>query len=143
MSALPAAPRRAPRRAPTPRPQLRLVGTPRHARRHVVVMIALGAAAIFACVALNALAAEQAFAARELEGDVEELSLRYDELTMEVAKLESPARVRRVATDNLGMVQAQQPGYLVLDDSSRVTPTTRRARQRSSAPRQRTSTQGE
>lgn len=105
-----------PRRADAPaRPRLRVVPRQRRTARYVVAMVVLGAAGIFGIVSLSALAAESAFAARALEAEIDELSLRYDELTAEVAGLESPERVRAVATTELGMVRADQPAFLVVE----------------------------
>jgi cell division protein FtsB len=97
------------------RPELRVV--PRRARRgrYFVAMVLLLAAGIFGSVALSALAAESAFAARELESEIQTLAYRYDELTAEVARLESPERVRSVATTELGMVRAEEPAFLVVE----------------------------
>lgn len=124
MSAVPVrGPARAPRRAPgragdaaaSRRPRLRVVGPPRHVARYVLVAVLAFAGGIFGTVSLNALAAEEAFAVRALEGDVRELSLRYEELTAEVARLEAPGRIRDVAVHQLGMVQAPEPGYLLAE----------------------------
>lgn len=104
----PASPRRA-------RPQLRVVGPPRHVRRYAAAMVVSVAVGIFGTVSLNALAAEQSFAVRNLEAEVTDLSLRYEELTAEVAQLESPERIRSVAVVQLGMVPADQPGYLMAE----------------------------
>ena len=99
------------RSAPTP---IGLVAPRRHPARYLIVMILLAAAGVFGCVTLNALAAEQSFAVRELEADVAELTRVADELTVEVTRLESPDRVHRVATTRLGMVPADQPAFLVM-----------------------------
>ena len=77
-------------------------------------MVLLGAAGIFGSVTLNALAAEQSFAVRELEADVTALTRTADELTVDVTRLESPDRLHRVATTRLGMVPAEQPAFLVM-----------------------------
>lgn len=82
--------------------------------RYVLAMVGLAAVTIFACVALNALAAEQSFAVRELEQEVAELTRTADELTVDVTRLESPARLHRTAVQRLGMVRAEQPAFLVL-----------------------------
>ena len=103
-----------PRRAPAPaRPHLRVVGEPRHGLRYVVLAVLIGGLGVFGVVGLHALAAEQSFQARNLEREVRDLSLSYDELTAEIAGLESPERVRQVAMGQLGMVPAEQPGFLV------------------------------
>ncbi|MDP8969596.1 MAG: septum formation initiator family protein, partial [Actinomycetota bacterium] len=103
------------RRAGAVRPDLRLVERPRHAARWLAVLALFAAAGVFGVVSLHALAAEKAFTARALEVEVNRLALRHHELTAEVAALESPERVRRLATAQLGMVPAQQPAFLVLD----------------------------
>jgi cell division protein FtsL len=97
------------------RPRLRVVGPPRRSRRFVALLVAVAAVGVFGVVSLNALAAEHAFRARALQADVEALAVTYDELTAQVATLASPERVRRVATEQLQMVPAEQPAYLVLE----------------------------
>lgn len=109
--------RPAPTGAPRGRPSLRVVPRRRHTGRYLALMLVVGAVGIFGIVSLSALAAESAFAARALEGEIDELAIRYDELTAEVAGLESPARVRGVATTQLGMVPADQPAYLIVERS--------------------------
>lgn len=110
-----------PHRSPTPlergphRPDLRVVARPRHTARYVVVILGLAVAGVIGVVSLSALAAEAAFEARELQADVDQLSLRYDELTADVATLESPERIRRVAEEELGMVPAESPGFLLVE----------------------------
>ncbi len=106
----------APAPSPPPPPALRLVGPRRHVGRYVVTLVVVGAIGVFGCVTLNAFAAKQSFAARTLQVEVDELAMRYDELTVDVAALESPRRVRRVAVRRLGMVPALAPAFLVLDD---------------------------
>lgn len=118
MSALPFPAQRA-RQAPaaTQRPQLRLVPPPARTARWLAALVLATALGVVGVVAVNALAAEAAFDAAALEAEVDALAVRYDELTAEVAQLESPERVRQVALDELGMVPAQQPSYLVVDDA--------------------------
>jgi hypothetical protein len=106
--------RPAPQRAPRQRPDLRVAPPRRRTGRYLLLMLGLSALGVFGCVALNALAAEQSFAVRELETDVRELSRTVDELTVDVTRLESPARLHHVATQRLGMVPAKQPAYVVL-----------------------------
>lgn len=114
MAAVPS-PRPSPRPSgagePTHGPQLRVVDEPRHTGRYMLLLALVAVLGVTGIVSLNALAAEASFKARELEEEVTRLSRRYDELTAEVAKLESPERVRRVATTELGMVPAD-PLYL-------------------------------
>lgn len=119
----PAAPSRlpAPRQehSPRERPDLRVVGPPRHHARFAVAVGLVTALVVFGIVALHALAAEASFEARELEAEIAELSLRHEELSVDIARLSAPDRVREVAAEELGMVPAEQPAYLVLDGSYR------------------------
>lgn len=103
---------RAPHRVRAERPELRLVERPRHVGRGVAALMLVGAVGVFGVVGLSALAAESAFEAQRVAAEVEELTLRYDELTAEVAGLESPAHVRAMALTELGMVPAANPGFL-------------------------------
>jgi cell division protein FtsL len=98
----------------TSRPDLRVVAPVRYARRYVVMLSLTVALGVFGVVSLGALAAESAFEARTLESEVGDLSRRYDELTAEVASLEAPNRVERIAIEKLGMVPAEDPGVLAL-----------------------------
>jgi cell division protein FtsL len=107
--------RPAPSTGPAERPRLRVVPRPRRTGRYLALMAVVAAAGIFGVVSLSALAAESAFAARALEAEIDDLALRYDELTAEVAGLESPERVREVATAELGMVRAAEPAFLVVE----------------------------
>lgn len=102
-------------------PQLRVVDEPRHTSRYMLLLALVAVLGVTGIVSLNALAAEASFEAQELEDEVAELSHRYDELTAEVAQLESPERVRRVATSELGMVPAD-PVYLSPDGERTAQP---------------------
>lgn len=103
------------------RPALRVVPRPRHHARYVVLLVAVAVAGVIGVVSLSALAAEASFQARALQSEVSELSLRYDELTAEVAGLERPERIRAVAEREIGMVPAVEPGFL-LDGDAGATP---------------------
>ena len=135
MAALPAdlLPARAPVTRPAPQPQRRprpdLHVAPRRRRsgRYIALMLALSAVGVFGCVALNALAAEQSFAVRELERDVAELTRTVDELTVEVTGLESPARLHKAATEQLGMVPAERPAYVILQGRGGASAKSRKA----------------
>jgi cell division protein FtsB len=115
VSAVPAP--RAPRAAP--RRHLRLVAATRRSRRALLVFafVAIAVAAIFATVALNALAAGDAVTARVLERDVATAERRHAQLVARVGRLEDPARIERVATEDLGMVAPGGTGFIVLDRS--------------------------
>lgn len=97
-------------------PQLRVVQETR--RRHTlgfaVLVIVLTAGSVFATVALNALAAGDAVAARGLERDVAEAQRRHGELVAEVAHLEDPGRIEEVAVSELGMVPARGARFIVV-----------------------------
>lgn len=98
--------------APIFHPPLRLVEPPQRARRYLVIGLLLAAIGVFGVVSLHALATEAAFDARDLERDVDQLALDYDDLTAEVAALESPQHIKQVAITELGMVPASEPAYL-------------------------------
>lgn len=117
MPALPSLHRPATQPAAPRRPDLRVVGPVRHPGRYVVVILGLALLGIMGVVSLSALAAEAAFEARELQAEVTELSLAYDELTAEVATLESPERIRHVAEAELGMVEPESPTFLLAEGS--------------------------
>jgi cell division protein FtsL len=108
--------------APAAHPSLRLVQPPRRARRYLVIGLLLAAIGVFGVVSLHALATEAAFQARDLERDVDQLALDYDDLVAEVAVLESPQHIKRVAIDELGMVPATEPAYLVAPTDAPPTP---------------------
>jgi cell division protein FtsL len=122
-------------RSPARRPELRVV-TPVHDARHYVVLLLLVAAlGVFGVVSLNAFAAESAFAAQKLEREVAALSVRYEELTAEVASLQAPSRVYTVAVERLGMVPADEPGYLLITQGQPADGTTQRGVPLMSVPR--------
>jgi cell division protein FtsL len=104
-------------RPPARRPELRVVTPARDARHYVVLLLLVAALGVFGVVSLNAFAAESAFAAQKLEREVAALSVRYEELTAEVANLRAPSRVYTVAVERLGMVPADEPGYLLITQS--------------------------
>lgn len=105
--------RPAPERGRAARPRLRVVEAPRHTGRFVLAILAVVVFGVVGVVSLSALAAEASFASRSLQSEVADLTLRYDELTAEVAALESPDRIRAVAEEELGMVQASSPVFLL------------------------------
>lgn len=94
------------------RPQLRVVDQPRHSARYLALLAFVAVLGVTGVVSLNALAAEASFKARELDEEVTELSRRYDELTVEVAELQAPERVRRIAVQELGMVEPEDRAFL-------------------------------
>jgi cell division protein FtsB len=116
------------------RPRLLVVGAPRHTRRWTAVLVAVGAVGVFVVVGLNAVAAESAFTARSLEADVNELALRYEELTAEVAALGTPDRLAEIATTQLGMVPAEEPSFLLSGRDVRSVATPVGVRLRSDGP---------
>ena len=125
MSALP---QTADRPAPVPRvdadgtgrpPPLRLVPT-RHGPSRVVLLVVLVLVGVLGVVALQAQAAGAAFAVRDLEAEVTDLQRRHEQLTAEVAALQSPERLREIATSELGMVPASEATYLDLSQPGRL-----------------------
>ena len=94
-----------------------MVAEPRRTGWWLAVLAVVAAGTVFGIVSLSALSAEASYTARGLEAEITELSYRYDELTAEVATLESPDRIRRVAVEELGMVPSEQPAYLVLEQT--------------------------
>lgn len=97
-----------------PPPPLRLV-PPRSRASRVGLLLTLVIGGVLTVVALQAQAASAAFEARALEGEVEDLQRRHEQLIAEVAELQAPDRLRRIATEDLGMVPATQAAYLDLN----------------------------
>lgn len=112
----------APASGPSTRPTLRVVARPRRTARFALAVVVVAIAGVVGVVSLSALAAEAAFEARSLQEEVTDLSLRYDELTAEVASLEDPARIRAVAENELGMVRTDSPTFLVAEGVPRTGP---------------------
>ena len=116
MSALTSPLRRA-RWAPDERRRrhLRVVEAParRHTLAYALAVIVVLAGAVFGAVTLNALAAQAAVEARELNTHVVEAERTYAELVAEVASLEDPSRVRQAALE-LGLVPGGPRRHLVL-----------------------------
>lgn len=69
------------------------------------------AAAVFAAVTLNAVAADDAVVAQQLEGAIREARSANGSLVTEVARLESPARIAAAASE-LGLVAVNDPRQL-------------------------------
>lgn len=99
------------------RPDLRVVPEPRdrHTLAYTLVILALAGVIVFTTVAINALAAGDAVRAGQLENEVIDAEQRYGELIAEVARLEDPARIGRVAREELGLVAPAGAEYLLLD----------------------------
>lgn len=98
-------------RAPA-RPRLVVVPPPaRHPVRWVVGSLVLLAGAVFLAVTFNALAADEAVHARQLEEQLRVAEIEYGRLLAEVAALESPARIAEAAA-GLGLVRVEHPRQL-------------------------------
>lgn len=112
------------RRGPSarPRPSARSASRPRPRPRRlrVAALVAVVVVGVLAIVGIQAQAAEVAFDARALEQEIAELERSHEQLTAEVARLESPERLRRVALDELGMVQPERATYLDLSEEGRL-----------------------
>lgn len=106
-------PRRVLRRvAPTARPRLVVVPPPaRHPLALTVLSLLLLGAAVFMAVSFNAMAADEAVHARQLEERLRLAEVEYSELLAEVARLESPARIA-AAAEELGLVRVEHPRQL-------------------------------
>ena len=88
-------------------------------RRHTLLFATLlglfAAATIFATVAVSALGAADSVTVRELQREVADAERRYSALVAEVAALEDPARIERIATEEFDMVRPADARYVVLD----------------------------
>lgn len=106
---------------PSAEPRARLevvqVTRPNHPVLWLVAVIAMLAASVLGAVSLNALAAADSVAARQLELEVAEAERLHSDLIAEVAHLDAPERIRQVATEQLGMIEANAPRYVVLGRS--------------------------
>jgi cell division protein FtsL len=119
--------------ASRPRPRLEVVGPPTRGRRPVpsTRLIVAGAVVIF--VLLFALAAFQAVLVSsqqrldELERQVAVEQDRYQDLRIDVARLEAPERILNTALYELGMVPSGQPTFVVPSDAVAAEVDARRA----------------
>lgn len=104
-------PRRVLRRV-TDRPRLVLVPPPaRHPLLLTVASLLVLGMAVFGAVTFNALAADEAVRARQLDVRLRVAETDYSQLLAEVAALESPARIAAAATE-LGLVRVEHPRQL-------------------------------
>lgn len=67
---------------------------------------------VFGVVAVHALLAQGSFELTKLEERVSKAEARYSNLRLEVAELEAPDRIIRVAKERLGMTEPQKVTYL-------------------------------
>ena len=100
-------------------PRLRLVTADPRSSRLALLLLVIAAIGVFGVVSVGAKTAEAAVQVRELTADVDALKQEYELLTAEVAELESPDRIRRVAVDQLGMIEAEDPTFVVVDGRGR------------------------
>lgn len=104
-------PRRVLRRV-TDRPRLVLVPPPaRHPLLLTVASLLILGTAVFGAVTFNALAADDAVRARQLDARLRAAEATYGQLLSEVAELESPARIAAAASE-LGLVRVEHPRQL-------------------------------
>jgi cell division protein FtsL len=99
--------------------RLRLVTTNPRSSRFALLLLVIAAVGVFGVVSVGAKTAEAAMQVRSLESDVDQLKRDYELLTAEVAELESPDRIRRVAVNQLGMVEADDPKFVDVDGEGR------------------------
>ena len=102
-------------RVPRETPRLLLVVVDPVQARHpllwtVATLIVL-ICAVFGAVTFNAMAADDAVYARQLEITTRAAEIAYGQQLADVASLESPARIQAAATE-LGLVRAEQPRLL-------------------------------
>ncbi len=69
----------------------------------LLVLLALSAL-LFLIVALNISISQKGYCLRQLEEQIQEERKAQESLRLEVAKLESPARIEKIARNNLGMI---------------------------------------
>ncbi len=101
------------------RPHLELITADSRSSRRALVLLIIAAIGVFGVVSVGAKTAEAAVEVRSLEADVEGMKQRYELLTADVAELESPDRIRRVAVDKLGMIEADELQFVVVDGTGR------------------------
>lgn len=125
-SAAPARP--GPRRSPAPeqRPELRVVDAPRRARRWLAALLVTGLLGVAGITSISAAGAEAAFTAQELDRDIAQLEQTRNELSADVAELSSLQRIRTIATEELGMVPAEEARYVRADAVHQVPASHRR-----------------
>lgn len=100
--------------------RLRLITTDPRSSRFALLLLVIAAVGVFGVVSVGAKTAEAAMQVRSLESDVDQLKRDYELLTAEVAELESPDRIRRVAVNRLGMVEANDPEFVEVDGQGRL-----------------------
>jgi cell division protein FtsB len=107
-----------PRRLRVVEPTVEVVERPAPSTGRLTLVLALATAltivaAVFGIVGFNALAANAAVEARDLERQVAEAERRYAELVAGVATKEDPSRIRELALE-LGLVPSTSARHLVL-----------------------------
>ena len=113
----PNAPKRAPVRQPAPRsrPDLHVVERPRRRLRPGPTVVLSGLLAFgiaFALVVAQALLVQGQQRLDDLSARTAEATREQQELRLQVAELESPARIVEAATTDLGMVPPEGVTYL-------------------------------
>ncbi len=81
-----------------------------------VLLTVVAFAALFAVAASHALLIERQASVDDLDTSVAEQQARYEELSLEVAQLKSPERIRSEATERLGMVPSGEVVWLTPDE---------------------------
>ncbi|MGI9033113.1 MAG: septum formation initiator family protein [Acidimicrobiales bacterium] len=108
-------------------PALRLVGPSSRSRRFLTRAVtaaaaSLAAAGLFAVVALHVFLSSGQADLDRLQARVDAETTRNGRLTVEVAELDSPARVSSIARDRLGMVPPSTVVYLPAADLASALP---------------------
>ncbi len=89
--------------------------------RAAVVLTVLAFVALFAVAVCHALLIQRQAAIDELEADVAADQARYEELSLDVAQLKSPDRIKTEATQELGMVPAGEVVWLTPEEPAPAT----------------------
>ncbi|MDQ3646935.1 MAG: cell division protein FtsL [Actinomycetota bacterium] len=82
----------------------------------LLVVATICAAAVIAGVVLEQVVlAQSAFKVVRLRDRTAAAEARHEELLLEAARLEAPGRIERVAREEIGMIDAPAPSYIVAD----------------------------
>jgi cell division protein FtsL len=81
-----------------------------------VILTVLAFVALFAVAVCHALLIERQAAIDELDAQVAAEQARYEELSLDVAELKAPARIKTEATERLGMVPSGEVVWLTPDE---------------------------
>jgi cell division protein FtsB len=81
----------------------------------VIVGAIVAVALVFGVLLEQVVLAQSAFKLADLRGSLARAERQQEELRLEAARLESPARIERYARDILGLIEPQKVAYIVAD----------------------------